>query len=155
MCGLPSSPELTEELKEYSGDTLRPLDSSLPRCSCGRMLKASWVSIKSRKKNRRLRRAKQHKIIFQSAHHITEHLWRPRWVGVSMHLGGDEEASFRRTSKQTSWMLLLGLFLCKPQLWSINYSGQICEIGTCFSQLVQLRAVTWEARKDHSQLMWN
>lgn len=41
MCGIPTSPELTEELKEYSGDTLRPLDSSLPRCSCGRMLKAS------------------------------------------------------------------------------------------------------------------
>lgn len=38
--------EPTEELKEYSDDTLRPLDSSLPRRSCGRMLKVSWVSIK-------------------------------------------------------------------------------------------------------------
>lgn len=32
--------ELTEELKN-SNDTLRPLDSSLPRRSCGRMLKVS------------------------------------------------------------------------------------------------------------------
>lgn len=38
--------ELTEELTEYGDDTLRPLDSSLPRRSCGRMLKVSWVSIK-------------------------------------------------------------------------------------------------------------
>ena len=40
--------ELAGELTEHS-DTLRPLDSGLPRRSCGRMLKVSWASIKVEK----------------------------------------------------------------------------------------------------------